>query len=199
MSNSGIDPSAACALLAARARAKGEETTTEHQRHTGQTLYLFGEEKRHEEAPAAIEEPPVLVSQTTTGSSTREVVGVVFEAQRDRVDAFRAFDSALAKAVETNSLNDYGAAVQRATKRFDAVSTRINNCESELRKRNAIVADCVRQLQDAEKDHLELTAASHLAALRMEDTNDLDHKLSKTIQQVNDALDALRMETDDYE
>ena len=57
--------------------------------------------------------------------------------------------------------------VAKITVVFDLVSRRFNACEAALRARGlAAAADCCRRVQTLEKEKLELTAATHLAAVR---------------------------------
>jgi len=102
-------------------------------------------------------------------------------------------------AVETRNASSYAKQIPLATQQLNEISKRINHAEAYLRSISCLVAaDAIRDLQCAEKDHLELTVAAHLESLREQDSNDyLELSLRKAISRINDILETLRFELEE--
>jgi|Transcript_20206 hypothetical protein len=93
--------------------------------------------------------------------------------------------------------------VAKITVVFDLVSRRFNACEAALRARGlAAAADCCRRVQTLEKEKLELTAATHLAAVRPDSDAGRAHVAARArdvAAAITEAFDDLKCELDGEE
>lgn len=116
----------------------------------------------------------------------------VLAMQERRVAVYRDFEAALKRALEARDPALYATGCEQVTTEFDSISKAINQAETELQ---GAAAKAVRALQLAEKDKLELTAASHLAAFRRDPDPSIDHlnsSLVDVVTRINDAIDELK-------
>lgn len=219
-----MDPAAALHLLAKHREEKARELATappaekDPNEPTGQVIEICPPEAAPDAPPppppAAVGPGPVLGGaeslESTAGDgdaaawSTPDLLARVRLLQRDRVATYRTFDAALDACTDDGGTVDgaaYGAVVAQITKMFDLVSRRVNAIEAALRLRTlAPAADCVRRVQAAEKEKLELTAARHLGAFRADDAASrahVDKGLRACVARINEALDDLGCELAD--
>ena len=112
---------------------------------------------------------------------------MVLTAQEDRVRTYRLYDEALGKVLVSNRLTDYPPACVAATAAFSVLSDTVSAIREELSdrasKRNdplvaastsSSVINCIRDLQESEREKLQLTAAYHLERIRANNLKGLD-------------------------
>jgi hypothetical protein len=107
---------------------------------------------------------------------------MVLTAQEDRVRTYRLYDEALGKVLVSNRLTDYPPACLAATAAFSVLSNTISAVREELSDRvdskidpliltstSSSVMKWIRDLQESERQKLQLTAAYHLERIRAND------------------------------
>lgn len=156
----------------------------------GQTIYLPGavDEFAHE--------PLDLPSFPEVSSSQVLLARYVLHLEEKRVERFRMFDDLF----QRKRADLYVAGVSRLTKDFETLSREVNRAEIELRRRGLEgAADAVRSLQNAEREKLELTAATHLSYFRGEREEDeyVSGKMRKALSDIASAIEDLKAETFD--
>lgn len=108
-----------------------------------------------------------------------ELLKMVLKAQEDRVRAYRLYDEALGTVLASNRLTDYPPACLAATAAFSVLSDTVSAVRAELSDRSAnkketlislstssSVLKCITDLQESEREKLQLTAAYHLERIR---------------------------------
>jgi hypothetical protein len=110
---------------------------------------------------------------------------MVLTAQEDRVRTYRLYDEALEKVLVSNRLTDYPPACVAATAAFAVLSNTVSAVRDELSDRaqrkndplvetptSSSVIKWIKDLQESERQKLQLTAANHLEQIR---ANNLNH------------------------
>jgi len=129
---------------------------------------------------------------------------MVLTAQEDRVRTYRLYDEALEKVLVSNRLTDYPPACVAATAAFAVLSNTVSAVRDELsdrgqRKNDPLVETStspsvikwIKDLQESERQKLQLTAAYHLEQIRANnlkhpDTSDTSDKNGNTVENSDD-------------
>lgn len=165
----------------------------------GQTIDLFAPSSSHTatqtktaSTPSGATTTPVPADSAQQRQKIREslkdfplsaLLKMVLTAQEDRVKTYRLYDEALEKVLVSKRLNDYPPACVAATAAFSVLSDTVTAVRDELSGRvdkNKMdssdaqadvlsVISCIKSLQEAEKQKLQLTAAYHLEQIRAND------------------------------
>ena len=213
-----MDPARALDLLHKHREEKAKELALappaerDPNEPTGQVIHLAAPADEPPPPPAAPRAPAVPDASALASSvdgdgdaaawPTPELLARVRTLQRDRVATYRAFDDALdaCRVGDGYDGTAYAQVVAEVTKSFDLISRRVNACEAALRGRHlAPAADCVRRVQDAEREKLQLTAATHLGRFRADADASKAHvekTLRACVARINEALEDLGCELD---
>ena len=211
-----MDPAAALNILQQHSKSKQAELAQTPPMEqaamanpTQQVINMAG-------APSAVSPAPPAVDAADAGEPedvdvshlpAPELLARVRTLQRDRTATYKQYDAALAACSPGEGRQGdpaaYATVVAQVTVVFDRISKRANACEAALRARGlAAAADCIRRLQNYEKEKLELTAARHLGAFRP-DTDaaaaHLGRRSLDVVAQINEALEDLACELDGEE
>jgi ABC-type uncharacterized transport system involved in gliding motility auxiliary subunit len=147
------------------------------------------------------------------GLNIEEQLASLYEVQRARVSTYQSFDRSLEQILKTGNLSEYPVACSNATASFAILSNTVNIIKEILEKnfgRNDL-RRLIEQLQQREKEKLNLTAALHLERIREKNSSysgddhigkflnqgiiDLHNKLSSCIDEINEILDELKYAT----
>lgn len=148
-----------------------------------------------------------------------DLLNAILGVQKERVLAYKEFDSALEKVLKTGNITTYPASCAEATASFSVLSTSINTMNEILLSKKRIYHEMILQLQSHEKEKLNITAALHLEEMRKHslllnlgcDENDsmnedgtlkllndgivsLKSRITTCIEKINDLIDELRCE-----
>ena len=114
--------------------------------------------------------------ESMKGLSLTELLKVLLKAHEDRVKTYRLYDAALEKVLVSSRLTDYPPACVAATAAFSVLSNTVTAVRDELSDRKkesttgtstlSSVITWINDLQDSEKQKLQLTAAYHLEQIR---------------------------------
>jgi len=117
------------------------------------------------------------------------------------------FHSGLQVVLQTGNISEYPKTCSRATATFSVLSETVRSIQKILQERQQKAwARLLQQLQQQEKEKLQLTAAHHLERLRagtegeridpllQEGVQSLQQKLGTCIENINEILDELRCE-----
>lgn len=202
----GIDPALALGLLrqhaASKAREPNDSANLSVKRSMGQALHLPGTEPRRP-AEAASPLPIETVPQLQADWSVARLGTYVLTLEAKRVETYAHFEQLLERCKLSGAIDAYADGCAIITANFNALSMAINHAETQLRRCDRpAAAACVKALQIAEKEKLELTAARHFASFRS-DQNSIDYirtRLANVLEAINLAIDDLKAETyDDVE
>lgn len=196
----GIDPSLALGLLRQHAVAKAREPTdSAHlsvKRSMGQELHLPGTQPRPHSTELSFEPVPELHEDW----SIARLGSYVLTLEAKRVQTYAHFDQLLERCKLSGAIDAYANGCTVISANFNALSMAINRAETQLRRRDRpAAAACVKALQMAEKEKLELTAARHLATFSS-DENSIDYlrtRMANVLDAINLAMDDLKAETYD--
>lgn len=235
MSNNSqpIDIRDAMAILAARPKneeadhIKNDKTLCDTLKSMGQQINLFPTvHEDHLEAKA--EELNKIANEIKQTAYSRErelrkglevlnteaLIASLYEAQRGRVSTYRDFDRSLEQVLSTGNLSEYPIACSNATASFAILSNTVNLIKGVLDKnfgRNDLKR-LIEQLQEREKEKLNMTAALHLERIREKNSSrydgddyvgkflsqgviDLQKKLSTCVDEINDILEEVKYAT----
>jgi len=156
--------------------------------------------------------------------SVKDLLNAILGVQKDRVLAYKEFDSALEKVLKTGNISMYPTSCAKATASFSVLSSSINTMNEILLTKKLIFHKVILQLQSYEKEKLNITAALHLEQIRKHshllslgyDENEstkndrilkllndgivsLKRKITTCIENINDLIDELRCEIMDEE
>lgn len=119
------------------------------------------------------------IRDTLKSLSFIPLLKTVLTAQEDRVRTYRLYDEALAKVLISNQLTDYPPACVAATAAFAVLSNTVSAVRDELWERadskkdmliptstSSSVIKLIKDLQESERQKLQLTAAYHLEQIR---------------------------------
>lgn len=204
-----VEPERALELLSKHAMAKATEmreddgVTWQVKRAMGQRINLVGDDSRPQQPRPDDSAPPPSASvqeaiQALDAKwSVAQVGRYVLHLEAKRVEVYATFEALRARPAE------YAAGCGRVTADFATLSDGINHAEAELRRRGkTVAAGCVRRLQLAEKEKLELTAAVHATGFRgdADGESELDYvrgRLGGVVSAINGAIEDLKAETMD--
>jgi hypothetical protein len=146
--------------------------------------------------------------------STKALLQTVLEAQETRVATYRKYDRGLDQILETQNMSHYPHICSEATASFSVLSDTIKALHNMLMEREEIEsASQVGQLQKAEMEKLNLTAALHLERIReqahgweeerdgncssigkllRESVQSLQSKISTCVETINESIDEIR-------
>ncbi|XP_071490966.1 required for excision 1-B domain-containing protein-like [Diadema antillarum] len=129
--------------------------------------------------------------------------------QEERIKVYRSLDEGHKTYLQTSPDYDFQAyrqVVHNCTEEFNRISKRIIEIEDLFREKyqKGDIADCLKKVQEAERDKLEKTAVLQLAKQRLQDEpgneehsreiSELKAKLTGMMEQITDALEDLRYE-----
>lgn len=137
---------------------------------------------------------------------------MVLTAQEDRVRTYRLYDEALGSVLMSNRLTDYPPACLAATAAFAVLSNTVSAVGEELSDRadskkdplvltstSSSVMKWIRDLQESERQKLQLTAAYHLERIRANNLkssnnsyNDKDDMREPELSLLNNGIADLR-------
>lgn len=148
--------------------------------------------------------------------TVKELLGIVFEVQQQRVQAYREYDSGLDEMLSRGTIDAYPALCAEATARFSVASDTVGTIRDLLLTKHgrrdlwALIAG----LQSGEREKLDATAAIHLERMRARDRElgagtgkdpgatigrllneslvSLRAKMSTIIEKINESLEELR-------
>jgi hypothetical protein len=234
MSKEGIDVRLALEILSQRSpedHARGADGACSHKaseqhKALGQVIDLNPQEqedinKRRElleieqnELAAEREKRLVEMKDKLLHMSVRELLLAVLEAQQQRVQTYHSYNSSLDAILCTRNLTTYPQLCAEATAQFAVVSSTILSIHSCLatNKTRRDLATLVHNLQQLEKEKLNLSAALHLERIResqgaekqildliQEGIQSLENKISTCEDGVNLAIEELQCALADEE
>jgi len=139
--------------------------------------------------------------------NVEELLSAVLKTQEERTIAYKQYDNGLETVLQTLNVDAYPAICANATAQFALQSDLINTakqCLKEQFKRKDLV-NLIVQLQQNEREKLNLTAALHLERIRacccgtdadhrllLEGIATLRRKISCVIEKINETLEELR-------
>jgi hypothetical protein len=192
MSSQGIDVQRALEILSQRSADDSTHSHSEHQ-HTigcvhhaseatqslGQQIDLNPQERSFYEEEASVkaqqrqlneerEKRQAELHAKLEAMPVRELVQAVLEAQQQRVQTYRTYDTGLDAILGSRNLSTYPQICAEATAQFAVISDTISGiqtCLASTKKRQDL-AKLIRDLQQQEKEKLSLSAALHLERIR---------------------------------
>lgn len=131
---------------------------------------------------------------------------MILTAQEDRVRTYRLYDEALGKVLVSNRLTDYPPACIAATAAFAVLSNTVSAIRDEMSDRansmkdplmssstSSSVIKCIRDLQESEREKLQLTAAYHLEKIRANNEKDKGSEVDvRELAMLNNGIADLR-------
>jgi len=228
----GINIQDAIAILAARPKhdvedqVKHDKTMCDTLKTMGQQIDLFPPQQdvKLEATAEAMQGISNEIKQTAIsqeeqlrkgleGLNIEEQLASLYEVQRARVSTYQSFDRSLEQILKTGNLSEYPVACSNATASFAILSNTVNIIKEILEKnfgRNDL-RRLIEQLQQREKEKLNLTAELQLERIREKNSShsgddhigkflnqgiiDLHNKLSSCIDEINEILDELKYAT----
>ena len=218
----GIKPKDAIAILFERSKVTNsvKDEMKPELKNLGQTLDLLPSPeptKPQEEPPSSPLSPSPVPNETDQqgkasklkleleGKSPSQLLQRLFQIQQERVSTYAEFNSGLETVLQSGNITHYPHLTATITAKFSILSKSIRDIQDLLKNTtNPDVQSAesfVKQLQELEKDKLNLTAALHLdqmrernerlgAELQEKDGGDVDGRIATLLQESVQSLNS---------
>ncbi|KAG1693646.1 hypothetical protein DVH05_023049 [Phytophthora capsici] len=158
--------------------------------HCEEEQQQIEKEAQGADAPVSLENPDCTQSEDLNELSARALVETFQRLQETRVQIYADFRQGFQVHQKTEQFPDFCDGI---TKRFSAVSEKINEAEKFLRdeKKQVPIAQLIRKIQLEEKEKLLLTSAMLIEKMRLNDADKQPDRDASTVAFLERSLETL--------